>query len=95
MVKGEAVVPYPTTVVAGTLLNPEHRKKWDFKLDEVRRVEKSSEFTSIIYISVKTPTFITYRDMIAIAFVYPFPEYVHCIFVYKYVDYKHVGYHIC
>ena len=81
IVKGEAVVPYPTSIVAGVLLNTEHRKKWDAKLDTVQRVEKTSEFTSIIYISVKTPTFITYRDMVAIAFVYPFPEYVLCFCV--------------
>eukprot|EP01083_Nonionella_stella_P185675 677630_1 len=49
IIKGEAIIPFTVPVICGVLLNPYHRRKWDTKLDEVRRVGKASENTSIIY----------------------------------------------
>eukprot|EP01083_Nonionella_stella_P269318 911130_1 len=73
IIKGEAMMPYSVPIIAGILLNPSHRKKWDGKLDELIKIGKSSEYTHLMYLSVKTPTiFITYRDMIALTFIYPF-----------------------
>ena len=75
IIKGEAIIPFPTPIIVGLLLNPYHRKKWDHKLDEVIKVGKSSSYSHIIYLSVKTPTsWISNRDMIAITFVYPFED---------------------
>ena len=74
VVKGEAVLPFASPLVVGLLLNPAQRSAWDTNLDSVRRLCKSSEFSSLIYISVKTPTLITYRDFVALNFCYPLPD---------------------
>ena len=52
IIKGEAIIPYSTPIICGILLNPHHRKQWDTKLDEIVKVTKSSEHSSIIYLSV-------------------------------------------
>ncbi|ETO04249.1 hypothetical protein RFI_33148, partial [Reticulomyxa filosa] len=74
ILKGETTADYPSPVIAGLLMNPSYRKSWDSKLDEIRVLEKLSPYCNVVYISVKMPMIITYRDMVTCVYIYTFPD---------------------
>eukprot|EP01083_Nonionella_stella_P021454 59477_1 len=76
IIKGEgAVLPYPSAIILGVLINIHHRKQWDEKLDTLVKVKLYSEFSGLVYGTVNTPTyFIADRDMLIVAFVYAFED---------------------
>ena len=76
IIKGDAILLFSTPIIAGCLLNPKHRKKWDKTLI-LKKIEKGprlSPTSHVMYISIKTRVFITYTDMVAIIWVYSFED---------------------
>eukprot|EP01084_Bolivina_argentea_P216736 368145_1 len=71
IIKSELIFPVPTSTVLDVLFNPFHTKKWDHSLDELIVIEKYFNYCYSMYISMKTPMFITSRDMTIIQFIYP------------------------
>eukprot|EP01084_Bolivina_argentea_P252656 424128_1 len=72
--KGESVIVYPTSVVAGILLNGKHRQKYDLSAGTDTLVEAMSMTSFVIHSIIKTPMIIANRDICCILFVYCFRD---------------------